>query len=122
MKSILTNTRKPDIAFHKSGLIEITARVAKILKVSQGDVIDILSDDEEMYLFVKHRNPIGRNAAAVYQSNKRGAHYRAWSVKLSDAILKECKVDNDVRLAVGEPLYNFEDIDIVLPIITRRIL
>ena len=122
MKSILGNSRKPDIVFKKSGIIEITAHLAKLLNMNQGDAIDLLSDDGEIYIFVKHRNPIGRYPAMVYRSNKHGNHFRTWSTRLSSEILNICGVSDIARLAVGEPIYNFQDIDIALPLITRRIL
>ena len=42
MQSILGNTRKADITFYASGRIDISARVAKHLQLSRGDVLDIM--------------------------------------------------------------------------------
>ena len=58
MKSVLGNARKPDIIFHASGKIDITSGIVSRLRLSVGDVIDILTDDEEFYLYVKHRSPM----------------------------------------------------------------
>lgn len=49
MQSILGNTRKADITFYASGRIDISARVAKHLQLSRGDVLDIMIDQDEFY-------------------------------------------------------------------------
>ena len=55
MQSILGNTRKADITFYASGRIDISARVAKHLQLSRGDVLDIMIDQDEFYLYVVHQ-------------------------------------------------------------------
>ena len=61
MQSILGNTRKADITFYASGRIDISARVAKHLQLSRGDVLDIMIDQDEFYLYVRLRSPNGRH-------------------------------------------------------------
>ena len=63
MQSILGNTRKADITFYASGRIDISARVAKHLQLSRGDVLDIMIDQDEFYLYVRLRSPNGRHEA-----------------------------------------------------------
>ena len=65
MQSILGNTRKTDITFHTNGRIDISARVAGILSLQKGDVIDVMDGGEEFYIYVKlHAPTVGRHEAA----------------------------------------------------------
>ena len=123
MKSILGNTRKPDVIFHASGRINITSGVASRLRLSAGDVIDILTDGEEYYLYVKHRSPVvvGKHEGAVYYSNKHGKHCRASSVRLCREILKICNADGIARLSAGETITDEEGRELI-PIITKHLL
>ena len=65
MQSILGNTRKADITFYASGRIDISARVAKHLQLSRGDVLDIMIDQDEFYLYVRLRSPNGTDKKAI---------------------------------------------------------
>lgn len=105
MQSLLGNSRKADVTFCSSGRIDITARVAKSLNLRHGDVIDIMLDAHEWYLYVKHRAPtVGRHEGMAFRSNGRGCHFRVWSKTLCNAILSECNVCGKVKLCVGEPV------------------
>lgn len=122
MKSMLTNTRKPDIIFHSSGRIDITSSISSHLRLSVGDVIDILTDGEEFYLYVKHRAPIaGRHEGKIRFTNNRGRHCRTASIRLCKAILKECNSDKIARLSVGKMITDSQYGD-MLPIITKHLL
>ena len=122
MKSILGNTRKPDIIFHASGKIDITSSVVSRLRLTAGDVIDILTDGEEFYLYVKYRSQIaGKHEARIMYSGMYGRHSRAFSVRLCRVILKECKTDNIARLSVGEMVTDNKNREL-LPIITKHLL
>lgn len=122
MKSLLGNTRKGDITFCKSGLINISANVSKSLSLTNGDVIDIMVDDNEEYLlYVKHRSPLGRHCGMVYSSKSGSNHFRASSVKLCRLMLAMCGVDNRVTLSVGEPARS-NNYGIIIPIITKNII
>ena len=106
MQSILGNTRKADITFYASGRIDISARVAKHLQLSRGDVLDIMIDQDEFYLYVRLRSPNGRHEAMVFPTNKAGNHFRTSSSRLCTAILQECKTTDKAKLCVGEPTEN----------------
>lgn len=122
MQSVLGNTRKADIVFHASGRIDITARVAKSLDLQHGDVIDIMLGYGEWYLYVKHRSPkVGRHEGMAFRSNGRGNHFRVWSKTLCNAILKECKISDKVKLCVGLPV-NLKIYGKALPIIIKYII
>ena len=122
MQSILGNSRKPDIVFSSSGRIDITTNVARHLHLQRGDVVDILYDRGEYYLYVKHHAPVGgRHEAMVLPTNKRGNHYRAYSRKLCEAILEVSGVKDKARLCIGEPVEN-QTHGILLPIIYKHLL
>lgn len=123
MQSILGNTRKTDITFHDSGRIDISAHVSKALAIRQGDVIDILQGDEEIYLYVKYHAPtVGRHEAACFPTHRHSWHFRAWSQKLCRYIIRAGGSSLDkVKLGVGTPI-ELPNIGIALPIIYRHIL
>ena len=121
MTTTLENTRRPDITFHGSGRIDITARVAKALSLHQGDVIDIAHDDGEYYLYVKHRNAVGRHEAQCAPTYKGRTcnNLRAHSRRLCQAVLKVNGNYTTARLPVGEPLQQ-QGLGTALPIIIKR--
>jgi hypothetical protein len=123
MKSLLGNTRRPEISFFTSGRIDISASIAKHLCLKSGDVIDILYDEKsgECYLYVKVRQPNGHHTGSVYRTNLHGNNYRTFTKKLTTAILQLCNTNNTARLAVGTPIIN-EQYGTMLPLITRLLL
>lgn len=122
MQSILINSRKADIIFRRSGRINISARVAKSLGLACGDVIDIMEDHGEYYLYIKHHAPVvGRHEGMVMRSNKSGNHFIAHSVTLSRYILSKCDLYNSARLCCGEAL-TLPNHGTALPIITKLLL
>ena len=123
MQSILGNTRKTDLTFHANGRIDISAHVSKALSIRQGDVIDMLQGEEEIYLYVKYHAPlVGRHEAACFSTHTRSRHFRAWSQKLCRFIIRAGGSSlNKVRLGVGSPV-ELPNIGIALPIIYRHIL
>lgn len=121
MRSILDNTRKPDIVFHSNGNIDISVNIVSRLRIKIGDVIDILTDEdeEEYYLYIKLRSPLGRHEGTVRRSNANGNHSRASSLRLCREMLHVTGQKNVVRLTTGE----VEHDDIygeILPIITKK--
>lgn len=123
MKSILGNTRRTDIAFHDDGRIDISARVSKILSLQKGDVVDVLEDDGELYLYVRfHGHVIGRHEAACFPTHPNSRHFRAWSRRLSRHIIRASGSTLDkVKLGVGTPC-ELPGIGIALPIIYRNVM
>lgn len=126
MKSLLGITRRPDITFGKDGRISITSRVAKLLVMEEGDVIDIMQNKGEYLLYVRLKadEVVGRNEGVVHSSHKRKCfshHFRASSRKLADAMRDAAGWTDDepLRLSVGE-CDAFETIGLAVPIITRR--
>lgn len=121
MTSTLENTRRPDITFHSDGRIDITARVAKALSLHPGDVIDIAHDGSEYYLYVKHRNAVGRHEAqcAATYKGRTCNNLRAHSRRLCQAVLKVNGNYTTARLPVGEPVQH-NSLGTTLPVIIRN--
>lgn len=120
MNYTLHITRRPDITFHSSGRIDITARVTKALALQPGDVIDIAHDTGEYYLYVKHRNAVGRHEAQCAPTYKGHTcnNMRAHSKLLCQAVLKVNGNYLEARLPVGEPI-NHPSLGKALPIIIK---
>ena len=120
MTTTLENTRRPDITFHTSGRIDITARVVKALSLLPGDVIDIAHDASEYYLYVKHRNTVGRHEAQCSPTYKgRTCHnLRAHSKRLCMAVIN-VNGNSVARLPVGDPI-NHPSLGVALPVIIRH--
>jgi hypothetical protein len=121
MTTTLDNTRRPDITFHSSGRIDITARVAKALSLHPGDVIDIAHDGSEYYLYVKHRAALGRHEAQCRPTNygKICNSFRAHSKRLCMAVFDVNGTSTEARLPVGEAMQH-STLGTTLPIIIKR--
>lgn len=123
MTNILGNTRRSDISFFASGKIDITSRIANSLGMTDGDVVDIIADRGEYYLYVAVHaaDACGRHEARCRPSNRGGRYFRAYSRRLCEAIFRICGVSSSrVSLPAGEV------VDInghkAISIITRNIL
>lgn len=101
-------TRKADVTFYKSGRIDITSGVSKLLNLKRGDVIDVAGDGREWYLYVRHRNCCGRHEAQCYPSNRGGHNFRAYSKRLCTQVLK-MSGGSRARVVAGE-FHEFENI------------
>lgn len=122
MESLLGNSRKPDISFYKDGHIDITARIAKCLSLSEGDIIDIVKDGRELLLYVKLKSEqaIGLHTGRC-RSTKPQKSYRNFRVnckRLTDAIFEICNATDVVQLMAGE-CQDVPDLGRAIPLITR---
>ena len=54
MEKIISTTRRPDITFYASGLINITTRVARILGLTSESCVNIAVEKGEYLLFAEH--------------------------------------------------------------------
>lgn len=104
MHSLIGNSRKPDIMFHRNGKIDISAYAAKCLRLSDGDVIDVVQDFGEYLITVRQRasDTIGRHEGVCHRSNARGRHFRAYSKKLCTIMLNMAEAKHCVAFPVGE--------------------
>lgn len=123
MQSLLNNTRRPDITFYRNGRIDVSARIAKILGVHDGDVLNIAIQGSEYFLYVQHKADriVGRHEAQCYPSNRLGRNnnnLRCHSKRLCNLITGLHNEATVVRLPVGAPLYH-QQLGTILPIITR---
>lgn len=108
MQSLLGFNRRADVSFAPNGLIEISAKVAKLLALQRGDAIDIKTDGTEFYLYVRTTCPeFGRFEAQCFPSNRNGHHFRAYSARLCNALRTACGTEGKLRLAIGG-LHNVE--------------
>ena len=125
MKSILTRTRRHDLTFYRNGRIDITSRVAKMLGLTAGDVIDIAIEGMEYYLYVAHNGTdiTGRHEAQLYATNhgKVCRNLRCSSKRLTRAVLAMHPDEDVVRLYAGraEQLITPEGVITAVPIIVR---
>lgn len=121
MKSLLGIIRRSDVIFRANGRFDLTARVVHALNILPGDVVDVLSDGEEYYLYVARHNvntTLGSFEAQVFPSSKRGKHFRGSSRRLCKAMLELSGADKKAALPCGELT---KDIDgrLLLPIIVK---
>ncbi len=119
MESILGNTRRPDVTFYGSGRIDITSRVAKLLLLHDGDVIDVGKQGGEFYLYVRMRSAgvVGKHEGRIFASKRNTRNFRAYSKRLCRAILDECGAQ-EARLPVGATV-ELPATGIAVPLITR---
>lgn len=119
MKKLLEHNRRPDISFsRKRGTIRITARVARVLALRPGDVINIAVSNGEYLLYALHiANGIGRHEAQCYPTKKGSGNYCANSVRLCRSLLDSVGSSAEkVAFMVGQ---SFESDNITyIPIIT----
>lgn len=95
-------SRKPDILLFGNGRIDISARVANMLSLELGDVVDIALRDGEYHLYVSHKNPIARYDARVRPTKKRSRNFRCNSVRLARYMLSAVGRTMSARLPAGE--------------------
>lgn len=104
MKSLLPNSRRADVAFYRGGKITLSSHVVHILGISAGDVIDVLYDGSDYFLYVSHHatDIQGlRYEATCYKAKRGGSSLRANSTRLCATILKIVKRQDIAALPVG---------------------
>lgn len=107
MRSVLGSTRRPDITFHQSGKIDITARVSNAIDIQEGDVIDLAEDRGEYYLYVRVKacDAVGKHEGRcrpTKRSKNGGRNFRAYSKRLCDFVLA-CSGSHDrARVPAGK--------------------
>lgn len=124
MTSLLPVSRRPDITVNAAGRIDITARVARILQLNPGDVIDVCQNGPEYFLYVRFRAPevVGRHEGQCRPSSRSGnGSYRTWSVRLAAAIRQAAGSQQLIlRLPCGTP--QVIDNKVYIPIIIHCLL
>ena len=122
MHSILTNTRRPDVTFYPNGRIDITARIANMLDLHQGDVIDRADNGRHEYLlYIRYRGDklVGKHEAVCRQSKRRSRNFRAYSKRICSFMFRFTDRKNEpYRVPAGEVL-TYKDYGKMVPLITR---
>ena len=125
MFSLLQNSRKHDVTFRSDGRIDISARIAVLLGLEDNDVIDVLTERGEFYLYVrlKANKAVGRYEAVCHPSNRsvtgRRRNLRTYSRRLCETILKASRCSDVARLPAGDSI-EFEHYGTVVPLITHN--
>lgn len=121
-RSVLGNdVRKPDVTFYGNGKINLTAGVARLLDIREGDSVDIAQDDAgDCFLYVRHRADASSpyRYQAVCRPTSGGRNMRAYSQKLCRFIIRMCR-EEVVQLNIGEPA-ELAGIGPALPLITAK--
>ncbi|MGN1228655.1 MAG: hypothetical protein ACI4T5_03260 [Prevotella sp.] len=124
MENIIASLRKHDITVYRSGRIDISARLAKLLSLQQGDSVNIAKDGDEFYIYVAHRNSTshGRQySACVYPSSFGGGSFRLQFKQLAQRFMQLCAYDGMVmRLPAGSPRPTVLS-SVSVPLITHKI-
>lgn len=107
MKSLLGTVRRSDVICRADGRFVLKARVVRALNISPGDVVDVLSDGCEYYLYIAchaDRALCGSYEAQVFPSRAKGTcrHFRGSSSRLCKAILAVSKAVDKAALPCGE--------------------
>lgn len=123
MKSLLGITRRSDVIFRADGHFDLTARVVRALDISPGDVVDVLSDGCEYYLYVACRSKnaaCGSYEAHVYPSKAKGGglHFRGSSSRLCKAMLSVSHAVYKAALPCGSVIIDNRGRKLI-PIIVR---
>lgn len=107
------------MTFYCDGRIDITSRVAKILQLHEGDVVDIGVHQGEYYLYVRNRftNIVGKHEAQCFASKKNSCNFRAYSKKICSAILQLSQASK-ARIAAGE-VVELPEVGRAVPLIIR---
>lgn len=125
----LPHTRRPDITFHETGRIDITANLSRTLSLEENDVIDVVYDDvaREFYIYVRHRasSIVGRHEAQCRVTNRRARktnNFRAHSKTICQGLFNYTKplTPGPLRCQVGYPL-DHPQLGWAVPIIIRRV-
>lgn len=122
MHSILNITRRPDVTFYPNGRIDITSRIAKVLNLCEGDVIDIAVNGCEYQLYVKHKanSYVGSHEATVRPSKTGSRNFRCYSKRLTHVMMRTQGYGfNDVlRVPAGE-CQTFNNYGCMVSLITK---
>lgn len=107
MRSVLGSTRRPDITFHQSGKIDITARVSNAIGLQDGDVIDLAEDRGEYYLYVRAKacDAVGKHEGRCRSTKhcKGGSrNFRAYSKRLCNFVFSLSGGQGKVRVPAGK--------------------
>lgn len=124
MKALVQTTRRPDITIYRNGRIDISAHVVALLKINQGDVVNVVRDDEgEIYLCVSFRVPLyGRFSGRCVFTNRKGHHMRTYSKSICNELFQLMHAPESMRIAhiaIGE-MHCIDGLSILTLILKRE--
>ena len=104
MKSVLGKTRRTDVTFRKDGRVDISARIARLLDLRVGDVMDVAIGGGEVVLYrrLKAEDAWGRHEACCYCANNKGWSMRFHSKRLVTAVLAMVGETDKAECPAGE--------------------
>ena len=120
MGSLLGNSREPDIYFRESGHIDIPPRISSEIGLEVGDVIDIWEEDDEYFLYVKHKaaDLKGKHQAVCRKLCSKSKWIRAGSKKLADAMIRLVDA-KEANFPCGDIVMLHDNLP-AIPIITKK--
>lgn len=121
MNATIKQPRRPDITFHRSGQINLSARLVRLLSLRQHDTIDVAHEDGETYIYVRCRAPYnGSMRAACYRASRNGHHMRCQCITLYREVAVYCNqpTATSIALYAGAPVQR--DGKIYIPLITHN--
>ena len=108
MLPILTHSRKPDITFYNNGRIEVSRRLARILGIRKGDVLNLMQENNRHYLYLSSLAvwSNGSHEAACSPSAPGSRHFRAHSVALARAAARVAAAEGCAKVGAyaGDPM------------------
>ncbi len=124
MQNLLSHNRRPDLTFHKSGRIDISARVVGILNLRPGDVVSIARENDGFFLFIVARcdetAPHFSYSGRCFSANKASSSLRTQSRILCGEMLRASRRNKVAKLPVGDLVTT--PVGMALPIITQNAL
>lgn len=123
MKSLFgAKTRQSDIVMYQNGQITLTSYVYNTLQLKEGDVIDIVQDDNnELYIVLKIKQAIGKHKGKLRQSKERVKTLQTHAKEVVKYMFEFCNEKDAKAIAfyVGSPC-KVSGYDVALPIITHN--
>jgi bifunctional DNA-binding transcriptional regulator/antitoxin component of YhaV-PrlF toxin-antitoxin module len=123
MKSLFgAKTRNSDIIMYKNGTITFTSYVYKTLNLEEGDVIDIIQDnDNELYIVLKIKKAIGKHKGKLKLNKKGVKTLHTHTKEVVKYMFEFCNEKDAKAIAfyVGSPC-KVSGYDVALPIITHN--
>jgi len=108
---------KPDISFRK-GIIEVSAKVATLLGLENGDIAGFKQDDEELYIYL-YEKASGRNyKGRCIQCKKNSRFIRIYWKDFCNKVIELDGRAQEAKYRVGDPVKKGEKT--FIPIITRK--
>lgn len=111
------NNIKTDIRFSNKGIIEISAKIATILGLENGDIAGFKQSEEELYIYMYSKASDINYKGRCIQAKKTSRFMRIYWKDLCKKIIDLDGKSNEAAYRIGDPVK--KEGKIFLPIITR---